>query len=124
MSIGCRENADYTVLSSVKSPKSALSAMLVRRRSHEALTSDVYYVLVVDEGYNLSDLAKTAHSDDPVLVATSAETVRIRWVDDIHIELICDQCGITKIDVMEKKEKLKSIEIAYKGFPQGTADSN
>jgi hypothetical protein len=113
--VGC-DSADYTIVRNVTSPDSALSALLVQRRGHDALSSDVYYVLLLDSHDVTPNLPRAIH-DKPILVATHAQGLVLEWSGPRKIDLICDGCGITKIDVIERNEKRDSVDVGYVGFP-------
>ena len=113
--VGC-DSADYTIVRNVVSPDNALSALLVQRRGHDALSSDVYYVLLVNSHQPMPSLPRAIH-DKPILVATHAHELVLKWSGPKRVDLICDSCGIKKIDVIEKNEKWDSVDVAYIGLP-------
>lgn len=115
---GCRDGADYAVVRTAEPTGGISSALLVRRRAHDALSSDVYYVLIVDKDYRASTLAATVHSE-PVLVATKAQGVLLEWLGPNDLAITCSKCGLNKIDVIERRTNWKSIRITYTGFPDG-----
>ena len=55
VAIAC-DSADYTVVKSAKSPDGNLSALLVQRRAHGPLSSDVYYVIMTDNQHEIPNL--------------------------------------------------------------------
>jgi hypothetical protein len=75
--ISC-DNADYRTLTDVPAPNRPVSAVFVQRRSHDALSSDVYYVAIIDKTVNPSTVGRVAH-DGPVLVATDAQGLQLQW---------------------------------------------
>lgn len=113
--VGC-DSADYTILKNVASPDNSFSAQLVRRRGHDSLSNDVYYVLLTKGDQPAPSLRRAIH-DNPVLVATRAQDVVLKWSGPHTVVLVCESCGIKKIDVIERKEKWNSISVAYVGFP-------
>lgn len=72
------DSATYSVLESSQSPDKAQAALLVERRTHDALSSDEYYVILANGQPGTLDLAKVTH-DRPVLVATRAQDLKINW---------------------------------------------
>lgn len=114
--VGC-DSADYTVVKNAKSPDGSLSALLVQRRSHGPLSSDVYYVIVIDNQHEMPNLAKATH-DKPILVATHGQDLGVQWSETKAMSIICASCGIRPVDIMEKRESLGSVNITYLGFPR------
>ena len=102
--------ADYRVVTSAKAPDGNLSALLVQRRGHDSLSSDVYYVILADrpEMPNLS----RATQDNPILVATHGQNVGIQWSGANALSITCAGCGINPIDIMERKEKVDSVSVS------------
>jgi hypothetical protein len=117
--IGC-DSADYTVLKNARSPDGNLSAMLVQRRGHDSLSSDVYYVLLTNTESEMRNLSKATH-DKPILVATHGQDLGVQWSGTNALSIVCAGCGMRPIDIMEKKGSDGSVNITYVGFPNGTA---
>jgi len=113
--VGC-DSADYTILKNVVSPDNSFSALLVRRRGHDSLSNDVYYALLAKGHQPIPSLRRAIH-DNPVLVATRAQDIVLRWSGPNTVDLICERCGIEKIDVIEKREKWNSVNVVFIGFP-------
>jgi hypothetical protein len=113
--IGCG-SADYTVVASAKAPDGNLSALLVQRRGHDSLSSDVYYVILADRP-EMPNLSRATH-DNPILVATHGQNVGIQWSGANALSITCAGCGINPVDIMEKKEKVDSVSVTFVGFPK------
>lgn len=120
IAVGGCDSADYNIVRKVKSPDSAISALLVQRRGHDSLSSDVFYVVLVDHHHDTTDLPRAIH-DKPILVATHGQEVELQWISAGRISVVCANCGIQKIDVIEKRDKWDSIAVTFVGFPEGTA---
>lgn len=116
--IGC-DSADYTVIKNVNSPGGRVSALLVQRRGHDSLSSDVYYVILIDNQDKKPSLAKATH-DKPILVATNGEDLQIRWSGPHTLSITCAGCGIRPIDILERKTIEDTVDVSYVGFPNGT----
>ena len=114
--IGCG-SADYSVVTSTKAPGGNLSALLVQRRSHDSLSSDVYYVILADSRREMPSLSRATH-DNPILVATHGQKVGIQWLGTNALSITCADCGINPIDIMEKKGNVDSVSVTYVGFPK------
>jgi hypothetical protein len=119
VAIAC-DSADYTVVKSAKSPDGNLSALLVQRRAHGPLSSDVYYVIMTDNQHEIPNLSTATH-DNPVLVATHGQDLGVHWSGANAMDIICARCGMRPIDIIEKKGSFGSVSITYLGFPNGTA---
>jgi hypothetical protein len=117
--VGC-DSADYTVIKNAKSPDGDLSALLVQRRGHDSLSSDVYYVILTNSKREMQNLPKAIH-DKPILVATHGQDLGVQWSGTNALSIICAGCGIRPIDIMNKKGSEGSVTITYVGFPNGTA---
>ena len=116
VAIGC-DSADYTVVKNAKSPDGSQSALLVQRRSPGPLSSDVYYVIVIDNQHEMPNLAKATH-DKPIFVATHGQDLGVQWSETKAMSIVCVSCGIRPIDIMQKEESFGSVNITYLGFPR------
>ena len=121
LATGC-DSADYTVVRNAKSPNGDLSALLVQRRGHDSLSSDVYYVILTNGKNATPNLSKATH-DKPILVATHGQDLGIQWSGSNALNIVCNGCGIRPIDIMDKRESADSVSITYIGFPNGAATS-
>jgi hypothetical protein len=61
-------------------------------------------------------LSELAH-DQALLVVTHGQDLTLQWNGPSLLRVICSNCGISKIDVMDKRADWKSIKIDYVGFP-------
>lgn len=115
-----------TIVSKAQSPNGKLSAILVDRYYHNALTSDMFFLMVIPRGRNISEVLnasnRTIHNSSP-LVANWASKVQLRWKDNDTLLVICDSCGLKAIDISKKLDHTGSTKIIYKGFPEHTAYS-
>jgi hypothetical protein len=118
LAIGC-DSADYTVIKNVRSPEGRVSALLVQRQGHDSLSSDVYYVILIDNRDKKPSLAKATH-DKPILVATHGWDLGIQWSDPHTLSITCAGCGMRPIDIIEKKAIEDTVNVTYMGFPNGT----
>ncbi len=126
---GCAGNydwhaADVEVTRSAAARSDVRSALLVRHVSRAALSSDTYKVAVA-AGRPPTAAAAVARLADTafVLYATRAGTVELRWASDTALTVVCAGCGLEAVDVMERRDRLGPVRVAYEGFPRGTADS-
>ena len=117
---GC-DSADYTVLKKVNSPEVTVSALLVQRRGHDSLSSDVYYVVLLDSKDQKPSLAKAtlvkAFHGKPILVATNGEGLGIQWSGPYALSITCADCGMREIDMIERNEMDGAVRITYIGVP-------
>jgi hypothetical protein len=114
--IGC-DSADYSVVISTKAPDGNLSALLVQRRGHDSLSSDVYYVILADSRREMPSLPRATH-DNPILVATHSQNVGIQWLGANALSITCAGCEMNPTDIIEKKESVDSVSVTYIGFPK------
>jgi hypothetical protein len=119
LATGC-DSADYTVMKKVNSPDGRVSALLVRRRGHQSLSADVYYVILIDNKDKKPSLPKATH-DKPILVVTNGDDLEIQWSGSHTLSIVCADCGLRRIDIIEKKAIEDTVSVAYVGFPNGTA---
>ena len=111
-----------TVVDKAQSPDSTLSAILVDRYYHAALSSDEFFVIVISNGQDVVEAINARDIGDPApLVATRAEKVRLRWQSNDTLLVICDSCGLEAIDINKKLDHVGSVKIIYQGFPEHTA---
>jgi hypothetical protein len=115
---GC-DSADYKVMKNVNTLEGRVSALLVRRRGHDSLSSDVYYVILIDNQDKKPSLAK-ATQDKVILIATRGEDLQILWSAPHTLSITCAGCGIRPIDIIEKKAIKDTVNVTYVGFPNGT----
>jgi hypothetical protein len=69
------------------------------------------------EDYNA---LRRAISDRAVLAATEASELQFRWDAD-HLAIVCDRCGVERIDIMTRLDAMAGVKVSYEGFPAGTA---
>jgi hypothetical protein len=112
---GC-DSADYKIITSTESPNGEFSGLLIQRRAHGPLSSDVYYVVLTDARQSMSTLSKLVH-DKPLLVVTHGQDLTLQWSGPNSMKVTCANCGIEKLDVMERDERWRSVEITYLGIP-------
>jgi len=110
------------VVDKAQSPDGTLSAILVDRYYHAALSSDEFFVIVISNGQDVVEAINARDIGDPApLVATRAEKVRLRWQSNDTLLVICDSCGLEAIDINKKLDHVGSVKIIYQGFPEHTA---
>jgi hypothetical protein len=112
---GC-DSADYKIITSTESPNGEFSGLLIQRRAHGPLSSDVYYVVLTDTQQSMPTLSKLVH-DKPLLVVTHGQDLTLQWSGANSMKVTCANCGIKKLDVMERNERWRSVEITYLGIP-------
>jgi hypothetical protein len=114
--LGC-DSADYLVIREAKSPDGQQSALLVRRRGHDSLSADVYFVILSRDAKGLTpNLPKAVH-DKPVLAVTNGEDLRLQWSGKDALTISCNKCGMRSIDINEKRDRDGSVVVTYEGLP-------
>jgi hypothetical protein len=115
--VGC-DSADYKIVQNQKSPSGQLSALLVNRRGHDSLSSDVFYLVVVDANAKL-DLPQEIHKE-PALVATHAEQLAIEWNGTGK-----DHCDVLSVwSPTDRHNRETAHRKERRGYFRGPAESN
>jgi hypothetical protein len=113
--VGC-DSADYAIVQNERSPSGQLSALLVKRRGHDSLSSDVFYLLLVDANAKLN-LSHEIHKE-PALVATHAEQLTVEWDGIAKITVRCSRCDLRPIDIIEERPTVRGVQIVFAGLPK------
>lgn len=113
-----------TIINRIDSPDRKLSALLVERHYKAALSNDQFYLLILSDGQDANKAINNNDiADSSALVATLAGKVQLHWQDKNTLFVICGNCGLEAVDISKKLDRIGSIKIVYKGFPEHTAYS-
>ena len=123
MLIGCRPSPmTNTVVNQARNPNGRSSAILVERYRHAALSSNVFYVLIISTN---EDVVKVTNDENiakrSALVATKASRLKLAYDNPSTLLVTCEACGVEAIDIMKKLDHVGDTTIRYQGFPQHTA---
>jgi hypothetical protein len=95
-------------------------AVVAERSDHEAMSSDVYFVLVGDHVFSPTELRHAYHSDD-VIFAAASDCLNVSWRDSHHLILYCRNGAIDSAHINARKPRTDDIEITYVNIADGTA---
>ena len=95
-------------------------AVVAERSDHEAMSSNVYFVLVGNHAFSPTELRRAYHSDEVVFAAAS-DCLTISWSDPHHLVLNCrgDKIDAAHIDV--RKTVADDVTIIYSNIANSTA---
>ena len=120
---GCgRVPATNTIAVQAQRPDGQLSAILVKRELKVALSADEFFLILVPHKKNVDEaISESDIGDSAAFVATSADKVRLQWLNNDTLIVECNSCGLKPIDIEKKVDQVAQTRIAYRGFPRGTA---
>lgn len=95
-------------------------AVVAERSDHQAMSSDVYFVLVGDHVFSATELRHAYHSDD-VIFAAASNCLSVSWRDSHHLILNCRNGTIDSAQINARKHRTDDIEITYVNIADGTA---
>jgi hypothetical protein len=98
------------------------AAVVAERSDHEAMTSDVYFVLVGDHVFSASEMRRAYHSDDVVFAAAN-DCLSVSWRDSHHLVLNCRNSTIDSAQINVRKTRAGVVAIAYVNIADSTAKS-
>ena len=122
LATGCR----YTPTSRMESVDSSLvnkdgsyRVTVLRESSNAALTSPWIYVYLTRGSDALNkkpgDWLLTSQIAFGIAGAWPVNAI---WIDNTHIQILCDGCGAPLAWASEKKDRLGDVQITYSGFPE------
>jgi hypothetical protein len=79
-------------------------AVVAKRSDHQAMDSDVYFVVIADHVLSPTELRMAYHSDQ-VDFAAANDCVSVRWIDPHNLEVSCRHGTVDSqhIDVLKRK---------------------
>jgi hypothetical protein len=95
-------------------------AVVAERSDHQAMSSNVYFVLVGDHVFSATELRHAYHSDD-VIFAAASDCLSVSWRDFHHLILNCRNSTIDSAHIDARKPRTDDIEITYVNIADGTA---
>ena len=97
-------------------------AVVAERSDHEAMSSDVYFVLVGDQVFSASEMRRAYHSDDVVLAAAN-DCLSVSWRHSHHLVQNCRNSTIDSAHINVRKTRAGAVAIAYVNIADSTAKS-
>jgi hypothetical protein len=95
-------------------------AVVAERSDHEAMSSDIYFVLVGDHVFSASEMRRAYHSDD-VLFAAANDCLSVRWTDPHRVTVGCRSGTIDSAQIEVRKTRADGVAITYVNIADSTA---
>ena len=121
--LGCRYGKRLdTVLLSVANPSHTLRTTVLRRQylldnGMEDASATTYVLLDKDTGTPSYVNGKEFSASQVVMRPSQSGPLKLEWMNDQKLKIICDQCGLALHSLGNHAEKLGSVQIIYEGFP-------
>jgi hypothetical protein len=91
-------------------------AMLVERSDHQALSSDVYFVLIGNHLFSPRELRQAYHSPD-VFFAAAADCLTLHWSDSHNLTVTCAGGSINRDHIEVQRRQSGDVNISYVNIP-------
>jgi hypothetical protein len=95
-------------------------AVVAERSDHEAMNSNIYFVLIGNHVFSATELRHAYHSDD-VIFAAAADCLSVSWSDPHHLVLDCRGGKIDAAHIDARKSIADDVAITYVNIADGTA---
>jgi hypothetical protein len=95
-------------------------AVVAERSDHEALSSNVYFVLIGKHVFSPAELRRAYHSDD-VVFAAAGDCLNVTWKDERHLIVSCRDRIIDQQHIDVRKPRAAGVEITYVNIANSTA---
>ena len=103
------------------SPSASRRAAVVAERSdHDAMSSDIYFVLIGDHVFSATELRRAYHSDD-VIFAAASDCFSVSWSDPHHLLISCRNGTIDSAHIDARKTRTDDVMITYVNIANSTA---
>jgi hypothetical protein len=112
---GVSKTEDIYILQ-VASASSNLTATVVERSDHAALSGTTLFVFLSDHPYSMTDLRARLYALDPVFMA-GGTGVSVDWLGNKDLTIRCHQCGMSKDIIQEQRFRSNGVAVRYVGFP-------
>jgi hypothetical protein len=117
---GCFDHGQFEVEEANWSPSApARVAVVAKRSDHQALSSDVYFVLVGDHVFSPREL-RTAYHGDHVLFAAASDCLSVHWTDAQNLTVICRDGNIDSNHIEVLKRKTGNVAVTYVNVANST----
>jgi hypothetical protein len=111
---GYFDHGQYTIKQEAWS--SGLVAMVAERSDHEALSGDVYFVVIGDHIFTPSEL-RTAYYRHQAIFAADSNCLGVRWSGPRKLTVMCRDGFIESDHVDVQRHEAKGIAITYLNIP-------
>jgi hypothetical protein len=95
-------------------------AVVAERSDHQAMSSNVYFVLIGDHVFSPTELRRAYHSD-AVVFAAASDCLTISWSDPHHLVLNCRDDKIDAAHINARKSIADDVTITYVNIANSTA---
>lgn len=95
-------------------------AVVAERSDHEAMSSNIHFVLIGNHVFSPAELRRSYHSD-AVVFAAASNCLTIRWSDPHHLVLDCRDDKIDAAHINVRKSIADDVAITYVNIADGTA---
>ena len=95
-------------------------AVVAERSDHEAMSGDIYFVLIGDHVFSASELRRAYHSDD-VIFAAASDCFSVSWSDPHHLLISCSNGTIDSAHIDVRKTRTDDVVITYANIAHSTA---
>jgi hypothetical protein len=120
---GCKNGKTRdTVMSSVSNPTHSFRATVLRRQylldnGMEDASPTTYVLLERDAGPPSYAYGQDFKGSDVVMRPSQCGPLRLMWIDDQTLQIICDKCDLALHSLGNHADKIGPIRIVYEGFP-------
>src|SRR5215472_4391428 len=87
-------------------------AIVAERSDHQAMSSNVYFVLVAGHVLSATELRRAYHSDDVVFAAASP-CLNVSWKDPSQLVVSCPNGTIDSAHIDVRKPAADNVAITY-----------
>jgi hypothetical protein len=95
-------------------------AVVAERSDHEAMSSDIYFVLIGDHVFSATELKRAYYSDD-VIFAAASDCFSVSWSDPHHLLISCGNGTIDSAHIDVRKTRTDDVVITYANIADSTA---
>lgn len=95
-------------------------AIVAERSDHEAMSSNVYFVLIGNHVFSPTELRRSYHSD-AVVFAAASDCLTISWSDAHRLLLSCQGDKIDAAHINVRKSMDDDVTIIYSNIANSTA---
>jgi len=98
-------------------------AMIAKRSDHEALSGDVFFVLIGDHMFSPTAL-RSAYYENRVIFAADADCLSVRWSNPHNLAVMCSDGSIDPRHIGVRKRQNGDVAITYVNVPDDGVSKN
>ena len=103
-------------IKSVQWSSSKRVVVVAERSDHQALNSDVYFVLIGDHVFSPTELRHAYHSAARIFAA-DGKCVTVHWQSPSKLVVTCSDSSISRGDIDTQTNKRDGVAISYVNIP-------